>query len=171
MAVKKPSKKEAEKKRKERKLTPAQELFCYLYIVQDLSQYEAYIQAYPDNIDKPRKGVEANASKLANKPHIQAECQRLLDELNKSVEINKKMIVNRLMQIAFGSNSSDANAIKALDKLAKIGGLYQEEKTITHQVIQVGIVDNDTPKLEDNGNGQIIGTSFEVVDIEEGEDE
>ena len=68
------------------------------------------------------------------------------------------------MQLAFGENTSDAIRLKALDKLAKIQGLYSQEINVTHSVIQVGIVDDDTPKLENNNNGQIIGASYQEIE-------
>lgn len=43
------NKKKADKKKalKERGLNEQQALFCYYYIMEDLTQYEAYLKAYP----------------------------------------------------------------------------------------------------------------------------
>lgn len=168
------NKKKADKKKalKERKLNEQQEMFCYHYIIEDLSQYEAYIKAYPDNVDRPRAQVEANASRLASKPHIKAECDRLLKELQAGFELNDKMIVKEIMNIAFNS-TSDSTKLKALDKLCKIQGMYDNETTITHQVIRIDVVD-DSPKVIEQQSLEILPTPYvEVVDEdeEEGEDD
>jgi hypothetical protein len=170
------NKKKADKKKslKERKLNEQQELFCYYYIIEDKSQYESYCLAYPNNKDKPRSQVEANACKLASKPHIQAECDRLLRELQAGFELNEKMIVKGIMDIAFNS-VSDSTRLKALDKLAKIQGMYDNETTITHQVIRIDVVD-DSPKMlgQEPPALEILPTAYvEIVDEdeEEGEDE
>ena len=68
------------------------------------------------------------------------------------------------MQLAFGEDVSDAIRLKALTQLAKIQGLFSQEINVTHSVIQVGIVDDDTPKLENNNNGQIIGASYQEIE-------
>ena len=110
--------------------------------------------------------ASANASRLYSKPHIKAYCNMLLDDMSKSVELNAKTIINGFMQIAFGEESSDANKIKALENLAKIKGLFKEEKTVTHQVIKVDVVEEEAPKLEEP-NDNIVAAGCVIIDDEE----
>ena len=128
-----------------KKLNKEQKLFCYLYIVEDYSMRDAYKMAYPNCGSDAQ--ASANASRLYAKPHIKEYCNMLLEDLSKSVELNAKTIVNGFMQIAFGDDSTDANKLKALENLAKMKGLFKEEKTVTHQVIKIDVVD-DKEQLE-----------------------
>ena len=128
-----------------KKLNKEQKLFCYYYIVDDKSMKDAYKLAYPNCGSDAQ--ASANASRLYAKPHIKEYCNMLLEDLSKSVELNAKTIVNGFMQIAFGDDSTDANKLKALENLAKMKGLFKEEKTVTHQVIKIDVVD-DKEQLE-----------------------
>ena len=128
-----------------KKLNKEQKLFCYYYIVDDKSMKDAYKLAYPNCGSDAQ--ASANASRLYSKSHIKEYCNMLLEDLSKSVELNAKTIVNGFMQIAFGDDSTDANKLKALENLAKMKGLFKEEKTVTHQVIKIDVVD-DKEQLE-----------------------
>ena len=96
--------------------------------------------------------ASANASRLYSKPHVKAYCDLLLEDMSKSVELNAKSIINGFMSIAFGDDSTDANKIKALENLAKIKGLYKDEKTVTHQVIKIDVVEEQEKLEEPNDN-------------------
>ena len=151
---------------KERGLNEQMEIFCYEYIINDRSQKEAYMIAYPNCSER---SAECNASRLCAKPEIQAEIDRLLKELQKSVELNEKMITRAIMDIAFDQRVSPANRLKALDKLAKIEGMYEQTTTVQHQIIKIDIVDDGhdpVPQLEDNDNGNIISAPFTEVEEE-----
>ena len=128
-----------------KKLNKEQKLFCYYYIVDDKSMKAAYKLAYPNCGSDAQ--ASANASRLYAKPHVKEYCNMLLEDLSKSVELNAKTIGNGFMQIAFGDDSTDANKLKALENLAKMKGLFKEEKTVTHQVIKIDVVD-DKEQLE-----------------------
>ena len=133
-----------------KKLNKEQKLFCYYYIVDDKSMKEAYKLAYPNCGSDAQ--ASANASRLYAKPHIKEYCNMLLEDLSKSVELNAKTIVNGFMQIAFGEDSTDANKLKALEILAKMKCLFKEEKTVTHQVIKIDVVDDKEQLEEPNDN-------------------
>ena len=152
-----------------KRLNEAQKLFCYLYIVEDYSMKDAYKMAYPNCGDNPNQ-ISANASRLYAKPHVKAYCDELLQQMSESVELNGKTIINGFMKIAFGDNSTDANKLKALENLAKIKGLFKEEKTVTHQVIKIDVAEDDAPQLEEP-NDQIVPSSFIVIEEEEEEEE
>ena len=154
----------AKKKKKETakdKLNDQQALFCHLYILEGKTAKEAYMTAFPESSER---SAPPNASRLLSKPHIKAYCEELLERQKETLDISDKLILNGIMQLAFGEDVSDAIRLKALDKLAKIQGLYSQEINVTHSVIQVGIVDDDTPKLENNNNGQIIGASYQEIE-------
>ena len=133
-----------------KKLNKEQKLFCYYYIVDDKSMKDAYKLAYPNCGSDAQ--ASANASRLYAKPHIKEYCNMLLEDLSKSVELNAKTIVNGFMQIAFSEDSTDANKLKALENLAKMNGLFKEEKTVTHQVIKIDVVDDKEQLEEPNDN-------------------
>ena len=90
--------------------------------------------------------------------------------MSKSIELTSKSIINGFMQIAFGDESTDSNKLKALEQLAKIKGLYKEEKTITHQVIKIDIEEDedDVPKIEEP-NENVIPAGCVVVEEEDEE--
>ena len=147
-----------------KKLNKEQKLFCYYYIVDDKSMKDAYKLAYPNCGSDAQ--ASANASRLYAKPHIKEYCNMLLEDLSKSVELNAKTIVNGFMQIAFGDDSTDANKLKALENLAKMKGLFKEEKTVTHQVIKIDVVD-DQEKLEEPNNNVVPSGCVILEDDEE----
>ena len=109
--------------------------------------------------------ASANASRLYSKPHVKAYCDLLLEDMSKSVELNAKSIINGFMSIAFGNDSTDANKIKALENLAKIKGLYKEEKTVTHQVIKIDVVEEQEKLEEPNDN--VVPSGCIILDDEE----
>ena len=135
-----------------------------------MSLKDAYRNAYPQKEGVSDKQVSANASRLYSKSHIKEYCEYLLDDMSKSIELTSKSIINGFMQIAFGDDSSDNARIKALENLAKIKGLYKEEKTITHQVIKIDIEEDedDVPKIEEP-NENVIPAGCVVVEEEDEE--
>ena len=145
-------------------------MLSHLYIVEDMSLKDAYRNAYPQKEGVSDKQVSANASRLYSKSHIKEYCEYLLEDMSKSIELTSKSIINGFMQIAFGDDSSDNNKIKALENLAKIKGLYKEEKTITHQVIKIDIEEDedDVPKIEEP-NENVIPAGCVVVEEEDEE--
>lgn len=146
-----------------KKLNKEQKLFCYYYIVDDKSMKDAYKLAYPNCGSDAQ--ASANASRLYAKPHIKEYCNMLLEDLSKSVELNAKTIVNGFMQIAFGEDSTDANKLKALENLAKMKGLFKEEKTVTHQVIKIDVVD-DKEQLE-SPNDNVVPSGCVILEDDE----
>ena len=135
-----------------------------------MSLKDAYRNAYPQKEGVSDKQVSANASRLYSKSHIKEYCEYLLDDMSKSIELTSKSIINGFMQIAFGDDSSDNSKLKALENLAKIKGLYKEEKTITHQVIKIDIEEDedDVPKIEEP-NENVIPAGCVVVEDEDEE--
>ena len=144
-------------------LTDQQELFCQLYVKNNTaSNKENYLTAYPNSAEK---SAEANASRLLKNPKIIKRINELLDEMKDDCEINDKAIVRRLKEIAF-SSKNDMASLKALGMLGNITGLFGENKTTTNNVIMISVDDKDKveqKQLEDNNNGQIIGSNFNIV--------
>lgn len=144
-------------------LTDQQELFCQLYVKNNTaSNKENYLTAYPNSAEK---SAEANASRLLKNPKIIKRINELLDEMKDDCEINDKAIVRRLKEIAF-SSKNDMASLKALSMLGTITGLFGENKATTNNVIMISVDDKDKveqKQLEDNNNGQIIGSNFNIV--------
>ena len=142
-------------------LTDQQELFCQLYVKNNTaSNKENYLTAYPNSAEK---SGEANASRLLKNPKIIKRINELLDEMKDDCEINDKAIVRRLKEIAFSSRN-DMASLKALSMLGTITGLFGDKgNKVTNNVIQISVEDKQQPKLEDNDNGRIIGSNFNIV--------
>ena len=151
-------------------LTDQQELFCQLYVKNNTaSNKENYLTAYPNSAEK---SAEANASRLLKNPKIIKRINELLDEMKDDCEINDKAIVRRLKEIAF-SSKNDMASLKALSMLGSITGLFGENKATTNNVIMISVDDKDKveqKQLEDNNNGQIIGSNFNIV-VDDNEEE
>ena len=78
-------------------------------------------------------------------------------------EISDKEILRELKRLAFGSKNDNAR-IKALQLLGQITGLFGDNKgKVTNNVIQISVEDKQQKKLEDNDNGRIIGSNFNIV--------
>ena len=149
------------KDEKERKLTEAQKKLCWNYVIEGMTQKEAYLEAYPNCGSEYQ--AQVNASKTLAKPHVKAYCEELRATMLKTSMLNAQLVTAELMNIAFDPKVSTANRLKALDKLAKVCGMYEENKTIDIRMINVGIIEDDRPQppqLEDNNNGQVISAPF-----------
>lgn len=144
----------------ELQLTEAQQLFCRLYVLGTMSNKECYLTAFPNSAPK---SAEANSSRLLKNEKIIKYINELLDDLADNCEINDKEIIRELKRIAFGSKNDNAR-IKSLQLLGTITGLFGDKgNKVTNNVIQISVEDKQQPKLEDNGNGRIIGSNFNIV--------
>ena len=150
---------------KKTRLTDSQKKLCWNIVVEGMTQKEAYMDAYPNCGSEYQ--AQCNASKTLSKPHVKEYCDELRDTMLKTSMLNSQLITSELMKIAFDEKVSTANRLKALDKLARVCGMYEENKTIDIRMINVGIVEDDTPKLEDNRDGQIVSAPFVTIDDED----
>lgn len=71
-------------------MTPQQEDFCKYIEIEKLSQYAAYLKAYPKAKDWKRSTVDENASRLANQDKILARRKELRDELTEELKQEAK---------------------------------------------------------------------------------
>ena len=151
---------DSKKEELELQLTEAQQLFCRLYVLGTMSNKECYLTAFKNSSPK---SAEANSSRLLKNEKIIKYINTLLDEMADNCEISDKEILRELKRIAFGSKN-DASRIKALQLLGQITGLFGDNKgKITNNVIQISVEDKQQKRLEDNGNGKIIGSNFNIV--------
>lgn len=146
-------------------LTDSQKKLCWNIVVEGMTQKEAYMDAYPNCGSEYQ--AQCNASKTLSKPHVKAYCDELRDTMLKTSMLNAQLVTSELMKIAFDEKVSTANRLKALDKLARVCGMYEENKTIDIRMINVGIVEDDKPRLEDNRDGQIVSAPFVTIEDEE----
>ena len=149
----------------DKRLTDSQKKLCWNIVVEGMTQKEAYMDAYPNCGSEYQ--AQCNASKTLSKPHVRAYCDELRDTMLKTSMLNAQLVTSELMKIAFDDKVSTANRLKALDKLARVCGMYEENKTIDIRMINVGIVEDDKPKLEDNRDGQIVSAPFVTIEDEE----
>ncbi len=151
--------------KKTTRLTDSQKKLCWNIVIEGMTQKEAYMDAYPNCGSEYQ--AQCNASKTLSKPHVKAYCDELRGTMLKTSMLNAQLVTSELMRIAFDEKVSTANRLKALDKLARVCGMYEENKTIDIRMINVGIVEDDTPKLEDNMDGQIVSAPFVTIDDED----
>lgn len=156
-----------EKQELELELTENQKAFCRFYIMGGHTNKECYLLSYPNSSPT---SAEGNSSRLLKNEKIKRYINLLLDELEEDVEISDKEIIRELKRVAFKSKNDNAK-IKALTILGEITGLLGDKRKITTNVINVTIDDKSKNLLEDNANGQIIGTSFEIMDVDIEEDD
>lgn len=71
-------------------LTPKQEDFCKYIEIEKLSQYEAYMRAYPTARNWKRESVDAKASELANSDKILLRRKELRDEQTEDIRKSAK---------------------------------------------------------------------------------
>ncbi len=150
---------------RKKNLTDSQKKLCWNIVVEGMTQKEAYMDAYPNCGSEYQ--AQCNASKTLSKPHIRDYCEELRDTMLKTSMLNAQLVTSELMKIAFDEKVSTANRLKALDKLARVCGMYEENKTIDIRMINVGIVEDDKPRLEDNKDGQILSAPFVTIEDEE----
>ena len=147
----------------EEQMTPNQITFCRLYVQGKMTNRECYMTAYKNSSPG---AADVSATRLLKQDKITRYINLLLDDLGESVEISDKEIIRELKRIAFHSKNDNAR-IKALTTLGTITGLFGSETKVTQNLITITVDDsiaNATKKLEDNNNGQIIGTSFTITD-------
>lgn len=155
--------KASERQRLEEQLTPNQITFCRLYVQGKMTNRECYMTAYKNSSPG---AADVSATRLLKQDKIKRYINLLLDELGESVEISDKEIIRELKRIAFHSKNDNAK-IKALTTLGTITGLLGKETRVTQNLITITVddsINNATKRIEDNLNGQIIGTSFTIAD-------
>lgn len=153
----------------EEQMTPNQITFCRLYVQGKMTNRECYMTAYKNSSPG---AADVSATRLLKQDKITRYINLLLDDLGESVEISDKEIIRELKRIAFHSKNDNAR-IKALTTLGTITGLFGSETKVTQNLITITVDDsiaNATKKLEDNHNGQIIGTSFTITDDDDDTD-
>ena len=118
------------------------------------------LTAFPNSSPK---SAEANSSRLLKNEKVIKYINELLDDMADNCEISDKEILRELKRLAFGSKNDNAR-IKALQLLGQITGLFGDNKgKITNNVIQISVEDKPQKRLEDNANGRIIGSNFNIV--------
>lgn len=126
------------------KLTLKQELFCKLYISQEIfgNGTQAYIEAY--NIDITEKGAyavaRAGASENLTKPNIIDRINELLEEQGLNDQFVDKQLLFLIQQHA------DLNAKKgAIQEYNKLKSRIVDKAEITHKGIQIVIGEDPDP--------------------------
>lgn len=96
-------------------------------IMQGMSQYEAYLFAYPEKSHWKRKVIDNKASELFKRGEIQVRYAQLQAEAGEANAITRDFILSRLKSIADAPVDLEklrpADQIRALELLAKILGI------------------------------------------------
>mgnify|MGYP001614584710 CR=1 FL=1 len=113
-------------------LTPQQDHFAHLIALNGLSQSEAYNQAY-DAANSLPSTVTENASRLAADSNVAARIQQLKASLQAETLASAASIIRELLTVGNVKVPADqvraSDKVAALDKVAKILGLYKEADT------------------------------------------
>jgi phage terminase small subunit len=110
------------------KLTPKQDLFARLIALDGVNQSDAYRRAYDAGAMRPST-VHRNASALAVHDKVATRVAELRADARHAGLVDVKDLVTKLQEIAGAVTETPIRAsdqIAALDKLAKLGGLYRD---------------------------------------------
>ena len=150
-------------------LTQQQEAFAHAIALNGLNQADAYRQTYhPDN-SLPDTIIE-NASRLAHDSNVLARIQQLKASLHAEAVTDAAKIVAELAKAGHGDASGPlrwADKVAALDKMAKILGLYKEQdggRERQAPVTQVTVVLDYGP----GHRGEVTETAYKVLEVAPG---
>lgn len=120
-------------------LTAKQEAFAQLVALQGLKLVDAYRQAYNVRPHTPGSTTYADATALAHHPLVAPRIQALRASLQAEAVTNAAKILQELSKAGSGEAVGPlrwADKVAALDKMAKILGLYRDaEAEAPRQVI------------------------------------
>ena len=123
------------------KLTAKQETLCQLIALQGHDQSEAYRQAYDVSLDTLPATVWSEASRLVANPKVAARIAELLAAYQERTMVSAEEVIQELKQVGMATVTSDvrpSDKVAALDKMAKILGLYRDpEKDWDAQAVQI----------------------------------
>ena len=121
------------------KLTVKQEKFCLEY-AKSGNAVQSYLKAYSKDNSYSAAGVES--CRLLKNPKIKARLQELHETHNAKKIMQIEEMKTRLTNIA-RDDSSIKNALKAIELLAKLGGLFTSKQELEiSSSIPVVIKDN-----------------------------
>ena len=110
------------------KLTAKEERFAQLIALEGFNQSAAYRQAYDCSPDSKPSTIHENASHLATK--VAPRIAELRDAIQSQSIATRERIIEELAKVAFAERQEgpvrDADKTAALDKIAKVSGLYRE---------------------------------------------
>ena len=99
------------------------------------SNVEAYVEARHGQINnKSARNLKVQADAFATRPLVRAEIERLEKAAAERMKATPDAIVAKFEEIAFDPNTKQEQVIAALDRLAKIASLYNENVNVNHKV-------------------------------------
>ena len=123
------------------KLTAKQETLCQLIALQGHDQSEAYRQAYDVSLDTLPATVWSEASRLVANPKVAARITELREAYQERAMVSAEEVIQELKQVGMAAVTGDvrpSDKVAALDKMAKILGLYRDpEKDRDSQAVQI----------------------------------
>ncbi len=121
-------------------LLPREQKFINNYFECNFNATLAYLKTF-DEQEKDR-ALRNKASRLANKPNVKAEIQRLLKEDWESRNVTRERVLNELESIAFGFGS-DKDKLKALEMFMKHYDMLVEKVEVKQDTIEVKIIEEE----------------------------
>ena len=106
------------------KLTPKEELFCTLVVVEGLSQRQAYREAYDTNASD--EVVDVAGSRLSKKAKVQLRSQELRTALVSPSIADRKERMEMWSDIARDGGEKTADRLRATELLGKAQGDFIE---------------------------------------------
>ena len=149
-------------------LTSRQEKFAQLIALKGLSQAEAYRQAYNAHNQSPET-IYPDASVLANhNPKVIARIAELKASLTSEAVTTAADLVKELKQVGFATVAArdirPADKVAAIDKIAKILGLYRDVEDERPRAVITNIT-----VILDHGDSRPVAISVQPARVVEGE--
>lgn len=126
---------------------------CRLFVIHYIKTLDSYASAKFAGYEEPQIAGEA----LLREPYVQNEISRLLDDLDDKAIMTRNEIMFRLKYEAHNMEAQNQSArITALDKIAKISGIMEEEgaKTINNVHVMVVPPMGSADEWGENAEGQ-----------------
>ena len=112
-------------------LTNKQEKFARLIALEGLNQSDAYRQAYDVGPDTLPQTASSNGYELANNTHIALRITELKASLEAAAVTDAAAVLTELKTVGMaaisGHDVRPSDKVAALDKMAKILGLYKDQ--------------------------------------------
>ncbi len=113
-------------------LTPKQERFAQLIALEGLSQSDAYRQAYDVKPDTGIATINENSHKLSKHNGVVLRVEELTEGIQAQAIGSAQQVLEYLKKIGFRDPEGTvrvSDQVNALDKMAKILGLYRDADT------------------------------------------
>ncbi len=115
------------------KLTPKQERFCVEYVKDCNGRRAAIAAGYAES------SAHVQASQNLIKPNIASRIEVLAAQRTQRTELNREMVLSRLIMEAHDENNPGAVRVQALTQLGRHLGLFTDKLDITTNLREIAL--------------------------------